>query len=303
MKKILIAVAALAAAVALAWAVRGQLVADPEDERAPVSMARPAVGGAVPEDSSAADPMAPAGLDAGLDSAPGEGQDGSAQAPATANPLTRRSPATGSGSDLPQVAEPASDEALQILRRTADRYQRMQSMRAEFVQTLENPLLASRTSSRGTLYQRRPDRIKLDFSDPEGDVIVSDGSHFWIYYPSVDAKQVVRAPAGNGGGAVDLQAQFVGDPAQRFAVDYQGAQELGGRRTHVMTLVPRSDPAYKRMKVWIDAQDHLIRRFQITENNENIRTFELSGLRVDPQLSDAIFRFTPPPQAQVVDRG
>jgi hypothetical protein len=35
----------------------------------------------------------------------------------------------------------------------------------------------------------------------------------------------------------------------------------------VLTLVPRQPLGYRSLKVWIDEQDHLVRRFELTEEN------------------------------------
>jgi chaperone LolA len=168
----------------------------------------------------------------------------------------------------------------------------------------ENPLLRKKTNSRGTLMQRRPDRILLRFSQPAGDIIVSDGAHIWVYYPSVDVKQVIRAAAGSGGaGGVDLQAQFVGDPLQRFDYVTHGTEAVAGREADVLTLTPKSEIGYDKLKVWIDRRDGLVRRFEITEHNGSTRRFELSDLELNPTLQDDVFEFTPPAGATIVDRG
>jgi len=201
-------------------------------------------------------------------------------------------------------ADPLSqDQAASILRRTAQRYADIRSMQAEFDMVYENRLLRSRVESRGTLYQRRPDRILLDFSDPEGDILLGDGTHFWMYYPSVDKAQATRTPQARGSAGVDLQAQFVGDPVERFEYTYDGAVDVAGRRTHAFTLTPRQPTDYTELKVWIDAEDSVVRRFQFTEPSGAVRRIELSGLRLNPTLDDARFRFVPPPGVRVVDRG
>ncbi|HEY0808760.1 MAG TPA: outer membrane lipoprotein chaperone LolA, partial [Longimicrobiales bacterium] len=183
-------------------------------------------------------------------------------------------------------------------------YTNMKSMSANFVQRRENPLLGTTITSRGLLFQRRPDRFLLRFVQPEGDVIVSDGRFFWLYYPSVDAKQVLRSPVSKqGAGAVDLQAQFIGDPATRFQHKYDGRETFGGRSTYVMTLTPRAkDAGYKTLKVWIDAGDNLVRRFQITEQTGAVMEFQLTNLIVNPALGDDLFRFKPPTGARIIDR-
>lgn len=221
-----------------------------------------------------------------------------AQAPAPA----ATPPADGGGSDVDTPADDEQDGAA-ILRRTSEVYEGLRSMRADFTMVVENPLLRSRTTSRGTLYQRRPDRILLDFSEPEGDVIVSDGTYFWVYYPSVNADQVLRSPAGQGGaGGVDLQAQFIGDPVDRFEYTMHGTETVDGRRAHVFTLVPRENAGYRQMKVWIDAEDSLVRRFELTELNGSVREFALSNVERNPNIPDERFSFTPPPNARVVTR-
>jgi chaperone LolA len=210
---------------------------------------------------------------------------------------------------IPSIVNDSTDTAAQqgatILKRASAAYASLKSMRADFVQRRENPLLGSSLTSRGRLYQRTPDRFLLQFTEPAGDVIVSDGRYFWLYYPSVDSKQVLRSPASDeGAGAVDLQAQFIGDPLRRFTHKYEGKQNVGGRPAHVLTLTPRhaADAGYRTLKVWIDDGDYLVRRFQITEQTGTLVEFHLSSLAVNPTLGDEIFRFTPPRGARVVER-
>jgi outer membrane lipoprotein carrier protein len=177
-------------------------------------------------------------------------------------------------------------------------------MRAGFMMAVENPLLRTTTNSRGILYQKSPDRIKLEFTDPEGDLIVGDGTHFWVYYPSVDANQVIRAPAAQAGasGSVDLRAQFVGDPVTRFEFTLNGSESVEGRPASVLTLVPKQDMGYRQLKVWIDREDGLARKFDIVEHSGLTRHIQLSSLEINPALGDAEFRFTPPPGARIIER-
>ncbi len=191
----------------------------------------------------------------------------------------------------------------QILTRASATYKKVQSLRANFLQKRQNPLLGSTTISRGTLYQKRPDRFLMKFSEPAGDVIVSDGRYFWIYYPSADRRQVLRAPASqDAAGGVDLQAQFLGDPVRRFQSTFHGIETVNGRSAYVLTLVPRTNPGYKSLKVWIDTKDALARRFILTENNGLVQEFTLSNLSINPVLANDLFRFTPPADARIIER-
>lgn len=194
--------------------------------------------------------------------------------------------------------------ATAILRRAAAAYSRVRTLRADFTMQMDNPLLKKKTTSRGVLYQHRPDRILLRFDDPKGDIILGDGQYIWLYYPSVDAKQVLRSHAGaRGAGAVDLQAQFLGNPVERFDHQLEGTAEVDGRKTYVLTLVPREDRGYRKLKVWVDAGDSLVRQFEITETSGAVRRFHLTRLAINVTVPDSLFHFTPPAGAHVIDRG
>lgn len=222
----------------------------------------------------------------------------------TAPPPT---PGGGPGAGGRQVSADSptqQDEGAALLKRAADAYASVRSLRATFEMRLDNPLLRQQTTSRGTLHQQRPDRIALRFTEPAGDVILSDGEYFWIYYPSMDRQQVIRQPARTGTeSSIDLQAQFVGDPVERFTYTLHGQEAVGGRNAHVITLVPRERTDYRSLKVWLDARDSLARRFEITDHNGAVRRFDLNDLEVNPSIPASTFRFTPPPDARVVNAG
>jgi chaperone LolA len=279
------------------------------------ALALPACGGTASPDP--APPAPAAGMDAEPATPPAHELEGPAALPEPAVPAATEpgrnaapEPAAGRPATPAQRAEvepgatPPHDDGAVILQGAAAAYARVRSLQADFVMNFDNPLLRQTTVSRGTIYQRQPDRIALRFSDPAGDVILSDGTFFWVYYPSVNAQQVVRAPAAAAGDAgVNLQAQFVGNPVERFRYDLHGTESVAGRPASVLTLVPRQRAEYRSLKVWIDSRDSLVRRFEITEHNGNVRRFDLQNLQVNPAISDAVFQFSPPSGARIVDAG
>ena len=227
-----------------------------------------------------------------------------AQTPAPGTPAPSQAPAQ---TDKPYINIPPVEDdqatGAAVLRRASAAYTNVKSLQANFVNKRDNPLLGSTSTYRGTLYQKRPDKFLMKFSEPAGDVIVSDGSYFWLYYPSADKRQVLRMPAQAGAaGGVDLQAQFLGDPLTRFTHTYHGQQTIGGRNTHVLTMIPRQKAGYKSLKVWIDAKDSFVRRFVLTENNGLVQEFTLSGLVVNPALNNDLFAFKPPAEARIIER-
>lgn len=252
---------------------------------------------AVDSSNTAATPSRPS------ESGPQPAPDQSAQLPAESRAPTDTTSATprqpGVPAELPPI-QPSS-EANAVLARAERAYLQVRSMQADFTQAVYVPLLDSTQNSRGRLFHRAPDSFLMRFSDPQGDVIVADGQYVWMYYPSTDDGQVMRAPLAAGSQQVDLYHEFLADATSRYAASLDGAESVGGRPSKALTLVPREPSGYRRVRIWVDDQDSLVRRFEISEENGSVRRLELSGLRINVELSDTLFQFTPPPGVQVHD--
>jgi outer membrane lipoprotein carrier protein len=282
--------------------------ADPAESRTVVAEGeRPDVPATIPGGEAALDPDAPVSSDGTpVASAPG------AERPAVAPGAGQGSPgspgaagspsAPGAGSATPASSGAADPQAAAILRRVQQTYADIRSMEADFVQHLNVPLLGTEQRSVGRIYNRRPDRLAMRFSDPQGDVLVADGRHLWIYSPSTDRTQVIRSAMGAGGAQVDFQRELTEDPTARYVATLAGTEAVGGRQAHLITLVPRGRSPYRLIRIWVDQQDHIIRRFEMTEENDTVRRIELRNVRLNPNLPDSTFQFTPPAGAQIFDQ-
>lgn len=196
----------------------------------------------------------------------------------------------------------AGQDAEAVLEGAAERYRSFAAFCAEFRQVVENEILRQTTRSRGELCQARPDRFEMRFTDPEGDRVVADGRHVWVYLPSTDPGQVLRGEAAEAGGRFDLHAEFLSDPGRRYDAALGVRETVDGRETHVLELEPVGPSPFLRARLWVDVTDHLIRKAEIVEDEGFTRTLELSRIRLDPEIDPARFEFEPPAGVSVVSR-
>lgn len=190
-----------------------------------------------------------------------------------------------------------------ILESAAAKYATVHGLCAEFEQELEVTLLRRTVRSSGTLCQEAPDRFSMRFRDPEGDLVVADGEWIWLYYPSTDPRQVVRAPLDRAGGRFDFHREFLERPAERYSAQLEGPDAVGGVPVQVLAIEPRGDSPFIRARLWVDTRRGLILKLETEEPNGSVRTVVLSDLRLNPEIPAEIFRFDPPPDADVITRG
>jgi outer membrane lipoprotein carrier protein len=194
-----------------------------------------------------------------------------------------------------------------VLDRASAAYQTITTLSAEFVQVVANPLLGAPDTTRGKLYQMRPSHFAMRFTHPQGDRIVADGRHLWLYTPSSTPGQVIRTAIPSVGMAgPNLIAQFVERPRERYRARYLRADSLATGMADVVALVPRApfppDLPYSEAVVWIDRDDGLVRRIDIVETSGQRRTLVLKKVVVNRGVPSREFIFSPPAGLRVVDQ-
>ena len=201
---------------------------------------------------------------------------------------------------LPLTARAQSADA--IIDRAVSAYARLNSMRAEFRQTLTNPLTGNSQTTTGVILRKKPNLLSIRFDS--GDRVAADGSTLWVYLPSSVPGQVMRMPyTGNNAGSVDPADQFLNAPRTRFNVSSSGTANVGGRATHAVTLVPkRANAQFTSAKVWIDDDDSSIRQFDVETANGLKRHVVITSFTANPAIPRSSFQFAVPKGAKVVDQ-
>ncbi len=204
----------------------------------------------------------------------------------------------------PPVGPSAHQDPAPILDHASASFDTVRTLSADFVQIIDNPMLGDPDTTRGRLYQQRPNYFAMRFSDPKNDRIVADGRRLWLYTPSSTPGQVIRSTIqGTGTTGPNLIGQFVEHPRERYTARYVRSDSIERVVVDVITLTPRAtDLPYSGATVWIAKQDGLIRRIEIVENSGQRRTITLKNLTANTSIPAREFRFAPTSGVRVVDQ-
>ncbi len=186
----------------------------------------------------------------------------------------------------------AAQDATEVLATAEATYGQITTLRAEFTQTLINPMIGNETAT-GTLYLSPPDRFSMRFSHPEGDRIVSDGTWLWLHTPSTTPNQVIRQPIPEAGPATpNLFGQFVDRPLDRYTATYVGLDSAGGYPVENVRLIPRVQGIPFRSVVISLSADGMLRKVDIVEDSGQRRTLVFDSILVNEPIpsEELIFR-------------
>ncbi len=196
-----------------------------------------------------------------------------------------------SGGQDPEVLAQRADRALAELT----------TLRAAFTQRVENPVLERTTVGRGTLTYQAPTHFRIAYSDPDGDVVVNDATHVWIYLPSSQPGQVIRQLAAASG--VQNPLTFLRDLRDSYVPTRTEPDVVTGVTVDKLTLVPNGANApYTDLEVWIDRASGLMRQVE-TRTAEGVKTrYTFERLEPNVKLAETEFRFEVPPDAEIFDQ-
>lgn len=172
--------------------------------------------------------------------------------------------------------------------------QGLQSLQAQFKQTLTDRNGQTVEQASGTLAIRRPNRFRWDYREPNEQLIVADGARIWLY--DADLEQVtVRKLDDTLSATPAMLLSGQGNLEQNFEVT-QTSQE--GGVFWVRMQPKRDDTDFKWVRLGFDGAT--LKFMELADKLGQTTHLEFAQLERNPTLDPSRFTFTVPPGADVI---
>ena len=171
----------------------------------------------------------------------------------------------------------------------------LKTLSAEFTQVVRDGKGEVTDRAAGTLSISRPDRFRWDYRQPYAQTIVADGSRLWLYDP--DLQQVTVRSLQQGLGATPaMLLSGSGRVGDAFSA---GPLEQRKDWTWSRLLPKQKGSDFERVSLAFDGRNELA-AMELVDKLGQTTTIEFAKLRRGTPLDDALFRFVPPPGADVI---
>src|SRR6266404_4946292 len=196
------------------------------------------------------------------------------------------------------ASAPQTDLSVDRVAEGVDRhYNNLNSLRAQFTETYRGAGV-TRTES-GTLWLRRPGKMRWEYTEPKEKVFVSDGKTAYFYVPGerqarkapIKDLDDLRSPLRYLLGKTKLKKEFANLTAR--AGDRPGTVLIRGVPSGFADRVTE-------MALEVDPQGQ-IQRILIDEADGSQTEFVFSGIQENLAVEDARFRFQPPPGVELIE--
>jgi outer membrane lipoprotein carrier protein len=173
-----------------------------------------------------------------------------------------------------------------LLKKIQNKYSSISSFSADFIQYAQNGKKIS-----GKFYYKKENNIKIETGSS---TIVSNGSTNWNFNKKQN-KVIITAYD-------DSDASMFSFNKMIFDFPSKSKVETDGNDNNILILIPNenSDLNFAQAKLWVNNND-LIEKIEITGKNDSHITIELSKYKLNQELPDSQFSFTPPEGSRVID--
>ena len=194
------------------------------------------------------------------------------------------------------MAAPARDLS-EVLRSVEQRYNRAATLEVHFEQRYLAQGAGRRTTESGELALRKPGRMRWSYAAPAGKVFVSDGKVLWFYSP--EENRVERSRMKDTGDFRAPLAFLLGK--LDFRRDFGNFELKDTSADTTIVALPKSDKLpYTRVEFTVTPQN-VIRRLLVQGSDATVMEFLFSNERLNAPVNDAIFRYTPPKGAEIME--
>lgn len=176
-------------------------------------------------------------------------------------------------------------------------YNRLAALSIDFSQTLSFGG-ASRPAETGAVMLYRPQRMRWDYRQPKGKLLIGDGERLYQYNPYTNQVRTIlldqsvdlRAPLSFLLGRLDFSRQFKN---LRFETIDGKRALVGEGRT--------GQEAYTTVEFYFEPeQDYRLSAIRAHGQDESVTDFVFSNERTNPKLDEKLFVFEAPPGAEIL---
>lgn len=189
---------------------------------------------------------------------------------------------------LPGLATAAGTDALKkFLNETS-------TVKARFAQMVLDKNLKTLQQAQGVMRFSRPGKFRWDYLKPYEQTIVGDGSRLWIYDKDLNQVTVRKldqalgaSPAALLAGSNDLERDFtLSDAGLKDGLDWLDA-------------VPKSrDTVFERVRMGFGKSG--LEAMELRDQFGQVTVITFADVERNPRIAADVFRFTPPPGADVI---
>jgi outer membrane lipoprotein carrier protein len=212
----------------------------------------------------------------------------------------------GMAASAPAKKAGGSSRSREIVARLQKKYEATGTLKARFEQENHLRSLGRTTRSKGRFLMSKPGRIRVEYLEPENQLVVSNGEKFWIYTERLN--QVIVSDIGGPGSVPLLFLAGKGNLTQEFHVELEdeGVPERKegvwkAAQPYRLSLIPKqANAGFQKMWIEVDPETFQITGLDYVDALRNMTQIRFFDIEEGAAIGAGSFQFKIPSGVEVL---
>lgn len=185
------------------------------------------------------------------------------------------------------ISTNAQDLGETLLKNLQDKFEKIDNLSAEFKQTTNG-----RAQLTGKFFFKKDDKLRIELKNS---ILVSDGFTNWSYNQK-ENKVIISNNTESNASAFSLR---------KIVLEYPKECDISSEKENensvlVLTPNPNSSIEYDLIKIWL-TKENLINQIVLKDKADNFIQIRFTKYKLNQNILDAKFKFTPSEGSKVID--
>lgn len=183
-------------------------------------------------------------------------------------------------------------EVDEIISKTVEKYENLESLHAEFEQLLCDEVSGTCHDRKGEIYFLKPNYFRMEINNPK-QIYVGDSISLWIYIP--EEKRAIKQHLEQVPFAINPDF-FLKNYEERFTAELTKEE----KDDFLISLIPKEETEiYEKIMVSIHKTKFEITGVTVFDKTGSKSVYGFSNIEVNKKIAKRLFRFNPPDGIQI----
>lgn len=192
-------------------------------------------------------------------------------------------------------AATAEQDALDAIQ---ERYDKLKTFKAKFVQKSFVQILNRAMESKGEVQIKKPGKMKWVYNAPDPQILISNKNVLWLYV--LQDKQVTKIPIENIYSS-NTPALFLAGEGKLEDAFYVGKVTKDEKETTVVLIPKQEDHNMDKLTLYADNKNYQIIGSSVYDKLGNKTEIRFTDIEVNLEMPDKDFQFEVPKGVELVD--
>jgi outer membrane lipoprotein carrier protein len=176
------------------------------------------------------------------------------------------------------------------------KYKSLKDISMSFTQITKSEVFSTEKETPGRMYLKNPDKFRIDTPSQS---IVTDGKLLWLF--SERNKQVTIHKLKESKN-VFKPHDYIYNFRTNYEPELERKEKIDKKICYKLVLTPKEENLFiTSLILWIDEKTLLVKKLEYQDINDNWVSFLFHKIKINSDLKDKRFVYTPPEGIEVVD--